>query len=169
MALQDRRCMEDCSNCSRLADGAPLSLEQMLEDGIEIMSEESSPEEVVIRKVMLEEMNKALEQLSPKDRTILIPIPPPSLAAQIVLKATSHSFALGSKIILRSYTTKHGRRSRINFFVKDSILISVSLIFQAQISGITNPYTKDCFNVLVELCDEAVNGFSYFYERSHCL
>lgn len=63
--------MEDCSHCSRLADGASLSLEQMQEDELEIVSDESSPEDVVIRNVLLEEMNKALGQLPPQDRTLL--------------------------------------------------------------------------------------------------
>ena len=46
----------------------------------------------------------------------------------------------------RSYTTKHGEVSRKNFLVLDSIIISVSSTFQAQISGSTRPYTKNCFN-----------------------
>ena len=69
--INGHRCMKDCSTCSRLADGAHLSLEQMQEDGLDILSSEVSPEDVVIQKVMLEELNKVMEQLSPKDKTIL--------------------------------------------------------------------------------------------------
>lgn len=46
----------------------------------------------------------------------------------------------------RSYTTEHGEVSRKNSLVLDSILISVSSTFQAQISGSFRPYTKSCFN-----------------------
>ena len=46
----------------------------------------------------------------------------------------------------RSYTTKHGEVSRKNSLVLDSMLISVSSTFQAQISGSIRPYTKNCFN-----------------------
>ena len=56
------------------------------------------------------------------------------LAAQIVMKvSTSSTFCPILKV--RSYTTKHGEVSRKNSLVLDSILISVSSTFQAQISG----------------------------------
>ena len=67
------------------------------------------------------------------------------LAAQIVMKvSTSSTFCPILKV--RSYTTKHGEVSRKNSLVLDSILISVSFTFQAQISGSLRPYTKNCFN-----------------------
>ena len=34
--IDGHRCMGDCSQCDRLRDGAPLSLEQLTEDGIEV-------------------------------------------------------------------------------------------------------------------------------------
>ena len=56
------------------------------------------------------------------------------LAAQIV-KKVSTSVMLCSILKARSYTTKHGRRSRKSLLVSDSIEIRVSSAFQAQISG----------------------------------
>ena len=55
---------------------------------------------------------------------------------------------LSCRIILRGmHTTTHGRRSRrLHFKLKT---VSESVLeppFQAQISGVSNPYTKDCFN-----------------------
>ena len=67
------------------------------------------------------------------------------LAAQIVMKVSTSS-VFCSILKARSYTTKHGRRSRKNSLVLDSMLISVSSTFQAQISGSPRPYTKNCFN-----------------------
>ena len=67
------------------------------------------------------------------------------LAAQIVMKVSTFS-TFCPILKARSYTTKHGRRSRKNSLVLDSMLISVSSTFQAQISGSLRPYTKNCFN-----------------------
>ena len=67
------------------------------------------------------------------------------LAAQIVMKVSTFS-TFCSILKARSYTTKHGEGSRKNSLVLDSMLISVSSTFQAQISGSLRPYTKNCFN-----------------------
>ena len=67
------------------------------------------------------------------------------LAAQIVMKVSTYS-TFCPILKVRSYTTKHGEVSRKNSLVLDSILISVSFTFQAQISGSLRPYTKNCFN-----------------------
>ena len=67
------------------------------------------------------------------------------LAAQIVMKVSTFS-TFYPILKARSYTTKHGKVSRKNSLVLDSMLISVSFTFQAQISGSLRPYTKNCFN-----------------------
>ena len=67
------------------------------------------------------------------------------LAAQIAMKVSTFS-TFCSILKARSYTTKHGEVSRKNSLVLDSISISVSSTFQAQISGSFRPYTKNCFN-----------------------
>ena len=67
------------------------------------------------------------------------------LAAQIVMKVSTFS-TFCPILKARSYTTKHGKVSRKNSLVLDSMLISVSFTFQAQISGSLRPYTKNCFN-----------------------
>ena len=45
--IDGHRCMGDCSKCDRLRDGAPLSLEQMAEDGIDVPSSYETPERVL--------------------------------------------------------------------------------------------------------------------------
>lgn len=52
-------------------------------------------------------------------------------------------------IVKEAILQSTGRRVVKTFFVLDSIKISVSSIFQAQISGSVRPYSKNCFNFFV--------------------
>lgn len=69
--INGHRCMGDCTKCDRLRDGAPLSLEQMAEDGIDVPSSYETPEEAALRKEEYEELYTAMATLTDQDQKIL--------------------------------------------------------------------------------------------------
>lgn len=69
--IDGHRCMGDCSKCDRLRDGAPLSLEQMAEDGIDVPSSYETPEEAALQKEEYEELYTAMATLTELDQKIL--------------------------------------------------------------------------------------------------
>ena len=69
--VDGHRCMEDCTKCGRLRDGAPLSLEQMAEDGIDVPSSYETPEEAALWKEEYEELYAAMATLTEQDQKIL--------------------------------------------------------------------------------------------------
>ena len=50
----------------------PLSIDRMLEDGLHIPAEGSSPEDIYMRRVTIKAVRNALAQLDPDDRIILV-------------------------------------------------------------------------------------------------
>jgi RNA polymerase sigma factor (sigma-70 family) len=69
--INGHRCMGDCTKCDRLRDGAPLSLEQLTEDGIEVPASYETPEEAMIRKEEYEQLYAAMATLTDRDQKIL--------------------------------------------------------------------------------------------------
>jgi RNA polymerase sigma factor (sigma-70 family) len=69
--IDGHRCTGDCTQCDRLRDGAPLSLEQMAEDGIDVPSSYETPEEAVLRNEKYEELYAAMATLTDQDQKIL--------------------------------------------------------------------------------------------------
>ena len=49
----------------------PLSIEQMLEDGVDIPYYGPTVEQIVMLKMLMEELHNALEELTPDDRTLM--------------------------------------------------------------------------------------------------
>lgn len=58
-------------DCTKAVGATPLSIDRMLEDGLDLPENGSSLEDMVIMNSMIEELRKALAQLAPKDRQIL--------------------------------------------------------------------------------------------------
>ncbi len=58
-------------DCTKAVGATPLSIDRMLEDGLDIPESGSSLEDTVIMNIMIEELRKALAQLAPNDRQIL--------------------------------------------------------------------------------------------------
>ncbi len=58
-------------DCTKAVGATPLSIDRMLEDGLDIPQGGSSLEDTVIMNIMIEELRKALAQLAPNDRQIL--------------------------------------------------------------------------------------------------
>ena len=50
---------------------APLSIEQMLEDGVDIPYYGPTVEQIVMLKMLMEELHSAMEELTPDDRTLM--------------------------------------------------------------------------------------------------
>lgn len=69
--INGHRCMGDCTKCDRLRDGAPLSLEQLTEDGIEVPASYETPEEAFLRKEEYAELYAAMATLTDRDQKIL--------------------------------------------------------------------------------------------------
>ena len=58
-------------DCTRAVGATPLSIERMMEDGLDIPQGGSSLEDTVIMNELIDELHKALAQLAPNDRAIL--------------------------------------------------------------------------------------------------
>lgn len=58
-------------DCTKAVGAAPLSIERMAEDGLDIQQSGSSLEDTVIMNIMIDELHKAMAQLAPNDRAIL--------------------------------------------------------------------------------------------------
>lgn len=64
-----KRCMADCSKCSRRRSGSVLSLDKFVEDGYEI-SDSLDMDELVAERLLLEELAAALNELDPINKRI---------------------------------------------------------------------------------------------------
>ena len=81
---------------------------------------------------------------------MIISIPPPSVGGTNSNESLQ-ILHVSDKIILKEATLQSTRRRVVKtFFVLDSMIISVSPIFQAQMSGSIRPYSKNCFNFSVK-------------------
>ena len=69
--IDGHRCTGDCSKCQKRAEGAPISIDRMLEDGLDIPQQGDSLEDTVMMNIAIEELRKALAQLAPNDRAII--------------------------------------------------------------------------------------------------
>ena len=64
--------MKKCEECTRKADGTPLSLDEWYEDPKEFKQTEVSSEEIVMRDLTVEALHQAISMLAKNDQTILI-------------------------------------------------------------------------------------------------
>jgi RNA polymerase sigma factor (sigma-70 family) len=64
-----KRCMEDCSKCTRQRNGSVLSLDKFVEDGCEI-PDFFDIDEFVAERLLLEELAVALNELDPLNKRI---------------------------------------------------------------------------------------------------
>jgi len=68
--LGKKRCDKKCDTCPYSKEGAPLSLDTMFEDGLDV-SDGNNLEDVVELKETIKELYKALDQLNSDDRAII--------------------------------------------------------------------------------------------------
>jgi DNA-directed RNA polymerase specialized sigma24 family protein len=64
-----KRCMEDCSKCTRQRNGSVLSLDKFVEDGYEI-SDPLDMDELLAERLLLEALAAALNELDPINKRI---------------------------------------------------------------------------------------------------
>ena len=64
--------MKNCEECTRKADGAPLSLDEWYEDPEEFKQKEISSEMIVMRNLTVEALHQAISMLAENDQAILI-------------------------------------------------------------------------------------------------
>lgn len=65
-----KRCTEDCSNCQHKKEGKVLSLDDLTEKKHKMEVHEHDVAEIVVEKVLLEELFKILDELDPKSQRI---------------------------------------------------------------------------------------------------
>lgn len=65
-----KRCKEDCSKCPKNKSGAPFSVEEMQEQGMDIPDQNTDVEEAAIYSELLEALMEALDELDPGKRAI---------------------------------------------------------------------------------------------------
>lgn len=65
-----KRCMEDCSKCTKNRTGTVLSLDKFNEDGFEV-ADSVDIADFVADKLILEELFAALDELDPDNRRIM--------------------------------------------------------------------------------------------------
>ena len=65
-----KRCTEDCSKCSHKKEGGILSLEGLEEDGFSVNDHAQDVAEIVVEKMLLEELFKIIEELDPNSQRI---------------------------------------------------------------------------------------------------
>ena len=68
--LGKKRCDKKCDTCPYSKEGAPLSLDMMFEDGLDVPGG-SNLEDMIELKMTIEALHKALDQLAPDDRAII--------------------------------------------------------------------------------------------------
>lgn len=68
--LCTKRCDKKCDTCPYSKQGAPLSLDTMLEDGFDV-PDGNNLEDMIELKMTIEALHKALDQLAPDDREII--------------------------------------------------------------------------------------------------
>lgn len=62
------RCTEDCSKCSHFRSGTPYSLEQSLEEGVDVRDPGPLVEDIVEQKLLYEALHNAIDALPEKER-----------------------------------------------------------------------------------------------------
>ena len=106
-SLGVHRCTMQCNTCPRNKEGAPLSLDTMLEDGLEIASS-ASVEDEVYRHLKYEASCKAIDELPPTDREIFIgfinKVPERDIAKKVHKPQTTVSYR--AKIIQKQLREK---------------------------------------------------------------
>lgn len=68
--LGNKRCTGDCKTCQYLREGAPLSLDTMFDDGLDV-ADGSCLEDVIELKMKIKILHEALNNLDPADRDII--------------------------------------------------------------------------------------------------
>jgi hypothetical protein len=67
--LGKKRCDKKCDTCPYSKQGAPLSLDTMFEDGLDV-PDGNNLEDMIELKMTIEALHRALDQLDPDDRDI---------------------------------------------------------------------------------------------------
>lgn len=68
-----KRCLEDCSKCSHFKTGKFLSLDALMEeDGMDFQDENSITEDLIMQKLLINALYKAVGRLPEKERTAVI-------------------------------------------------------------------------------------------------
>lgn len=65
-----KRCMEDCSTCDKQRTGSVLSLDKFKDEGLDVPGA-INIEDILLDKMLLEELYEALEELAPENRLII--------------------------------------------------------------------------------------------------
>ena len=65
-----KRCTADCSVCDKQRTGSVLSLDKFTDDGFDV-SDDINIADILLDKMLLEELFKALEELDPENRLII--------------------------------------------------------------------------------------------------
>ena len=65
-----KRCMDDCNNCDKQRTGSSLSLDKFKDDGFDVPGA-IYIEDILLDKMLLEELFEALEELDPENRLII--------------------------------------------------------------------------------------------------
>ena len=65
-----KRCTADCSTCQNQRTGSVLSLDKFKDDGLDVPGS-INIEDILLDKMLLEELFKALEELDPENRLII--------------------------------------------------------------------------------------------------
>lgn len=65
-----KRCTDDCSKCNRTREGSVLSVDGLDEAGYSVEDKTQDVLEIVIEKMLLEELFKVLEELDPNNQRI---------------------------------------------------------------------------------------------------
>lgn len=62
------RCNGDCSACRYFRSGKPYSLEQTLEEGVDVKDPGPLVEDIVEQKILYEALHSAIDELPPKEK-----------------------------------------------------------------------------------------------------
>lgn len=65
-----KRCTADCSVCDKQRTGSVLSLDKFTDDGFDV-SDDINIADILLDKMLLEELYEALQELDPKNRLIM--------------------------------------------------------------------------------------------------
>lgn len=65
-----KRCTADCSVCDKQRTGSVLSLDKFTDDGFDV-SDDINIADILLDKILLEELYEALEELDPENRLIM--------------------------------------------------------------------------------------------------
>lgn len=90
------RCTKDCESCDRKPDGGVLSLDKFFKEGYEVAASVEA-EEVVMEKILLDELYAALNELTCGERSLINALyykerPERDFAAEIGMPQTTLSY-----------------------------------------------------------------------------